>query len=334
MIIAVDAMGGDGGPSVVLHGCSLFLKTHPSRDLRFHFYGDAAQVETMLRQDDALAGVSVVHHSDRIITSDTPPASAIRHGRQSQLAMALQSVVDGKAHAVVSAGNTGAYMALAKTIFQTLNDLDRPALPGWIPTPRGETLLLDVGANIVCSAHRLVQFAMMGEVLVREQFGVANPLIGVLNVGSEDIKGNSLTQEVLQTLRQIEGANIHGFVEGDDITAGTTDVVVTDGFTGNVAIKAMEGTARLMSHFLRESFTRTAWHKLMGLLATPSLKEMKKRSDPRLYNGSVFLGLKHVAVKSHGGADAVGFANALGVASRAFEHNLITKMEERLSLVP
>lgn len=334
MIIAVDAMGGDGGPSVVLPGCSLFLKSQTSpQDLRFQFYGDESQIEKILNTDDVLSSVSSVHHSDRIITSDTAPASAIRHGRQSQLAMALQAVGDGKAHATVSAGNTGAYMALAKTIFQTLNDLDRPALPGWIPTPRGETLLLDVGANIVCSSHRLAQFALMGEVLVQQQYNVERPSIGVLNVGTEEIKGNSLTQEVLQTLRQIENINVYGFVEGDDITAGTTDVVVTDGFTGNVAIKAMEGTARLMSHFMRETFTRTVWRKVVGCLATPALREMRRRSDPRLYNGSVFLGLKHVAVKSHGGTDAVGFANALGVATRAFEHDLIARMEERLKLV-
>lgn len=334
MIIAVDAMGGDGGPNMVLSGCALFQKNHPSNGFHFIFYGDGSEIEAILRSHSTLKSVSSVQHSDRIIKNDTPPASAIRHGRQSQLAMALQAVVDGQAHATVSAGNTGAYMALAKTILQTLNDLDRPALPGWIPTPRGKTLLLDVGANIVCSAHRLAQFAMMGEVLVHEQCGVETPSIGVLNVGSEDIKGNALTQEVLQILRQIDGANIHGFVEGDDITAGTTDVVVTDGFTGNVAIKAMEGTARLMSHFMRQSFTSTPWRKLVGYLATPSLREMRKHSDPRLYNGSVFLGLKHVAVKSHGGTDAVGFANALGVATKAFEHNLISKMEERLSLIP
>lgn len=335
MIIAVDAMGGDGGPSMVLPGCSLFLASNPaSHDLRFQFYGDAAEIEALLKQDPALEAVSTIHHSDRIITSETAPASAIRHGRQSQLAMALQAVVEGNAHATVSAGNTGAYMALAKTIFGTLNDLDRPALPGWIPTPRGETLLLDVGANIVCSAHRLTQFALMGEILVQQQYNVPHPSIGVLNVGSEDIKGNSLTQEVLQNLRQIEGVNVHGFVEGDDITAGTTDVVVTDGFTGNVAIKAMEGTARLMSHFMRQSFTRTMWRKVLGRLSTPALREMRKRSDPRLYNGSVFLGLKHVAVKSHGGTDAVGFSSALRVATRAFEHDLIARMEERLRLAP
>lgn len=335
MIIAVDAMGGDGGPSVVLSGCSLFLYSHASmKDLRFQFYGDAPAIDAVLKDYPKLAKVSTVHHSDRIITSETAPASAIRHGRQSQLAMALQAVVDGSAHATVSAGNTGAYMALAKTIFQTLNDLDRPALPGWIPTPKGETLLLDVGANVVCSAKRIAQFALMGEVLVQQQFGVEKPSIGVLNVGSEDIKGHTLVQEVLQILRDIPDANVHGFVEGNDITAGKTHVVVTDGFTGNVAIKAMEGTAQLLTHFLKSSFTSSLWRKLVGCLAMPALKEMRRRSDPRLYNGAVFLGLKHVAVKSHGGTDAVGFANALGVAVRALEHDLVAHMEERLKLVP
>lgn len=333
MIIAVDAMGGDGGAHVVLSGCSLFLSSHKSQDLRFQFYGHAPEIENLLKEYRDLASVSTVRHSDRIITSETAPASAIRHGRQSQLAMALQAVVDGHAHATVSAGNTGAYMALAKTIFRTLGDLDRPALPAWIPTPRGESLLLDVGANIVCTAKRVAQFALMGEMLVQQQLGIAKPSIGVLNVGSEDMKGSALVQEVLQILRGIPDANIYGFVEGNDITAGTTDVVVTDGFTGNVAIKAMEGTAHLLTHLLKASFTRSLWRKVVGYLAMPALKDMRRRSDPRLYNGAVFLGLRHVAVKSHGGTDAVGFANALGVAVGAQEHDLVGHMEERLKFV-
>lgn len=338
MIIAVDAMGGDAGPEMVLSGASLFADRNKNnqeyKNLQFHFYGDAPKIQSLLQGHPSINQISSVFHSDRIITSDTAPASAVRYGRQSQLAMALQSVVEGKANAVLSAGNTGAYMALAKVIFQPLEDLDRPALPAWIPTPKGQSLLLDVGANVTCTARRLAQFAVMGKVLVESQKGVRNPSIGILNIGSEDIKGSSVVQETLQILREIPGLNVHGFVEGHDITRGTTDVVVTDGFTGNVAIKAMEGTALLLKYFMKDAFTKGLPRKILGLFAKPAFKDIQQNSDPRLYNGATFLGLKHVAVKSHGGTDAIGFANAIGATAQALEHHLIENMTESLKTVP
>ena len=241
--------------------------------------------------------------------------AAIRTLPKSSMRLAIEAVAKGEAAAVVSAGNTGAYMALSKVLLKTFEGIDRPALATTIPTVKDPALVMDFGANVECTPNNLVQFAIMGHVFGTRLLKKEKPSIGLLNVGSEDVKGHTTIQDAADLLRNLKHINFYGFVEGDDITAGTTDIVVTDGFTGNVALKTMEGTALLIKHMLEDSLAASWRGKLGYLLARPSFLQLKKRMDPRHYNGALFLGLKGIAVKSHGGMDEVGFANAIRVAA-------------------
>ena len=246
--------------------------------------------------------------------------------------LAIDAVADGQAHAVVSAGNTGALMAMAKLSLRTLPGIDRPAIAAFFPTARGESVMLDLGANVECSAENLLQFAVMGDVFARTVLGVAHPTIGILNIGAEDLKGREELRVAASMIRATHLANcFHGFVEGDDIAAGTVDVIVADGFTGNVALKTAEGTARLLGHYLRESFKHSFWGKLGYLFARPAISRFRGRTDPRRYNGAMFLGLNGIAVKSHGGTDALGFANAIGVAVDMTMHGFLDKIRGNLA---
>ncbi|MGH7030972.1 MAG: phosphate acyltransferase, partial [Stellaceae bacterium] len=227
----------------------------------------------------------------------------------------IDAVAEGKADCVVSAGNTGALMAMAKFVLKTLPGIDRPAIASFFPTRRGESVMLDLGANVDCDAENLVQFALLGDAFARTVLGLVEPTVGLLNVGSEDLKGNDAVRAASLRLRDaLSPIHFHGFIEGDDIPAWTVDVVVTDGFTGNIAVKTAEGTAKLFSEFLAGAFRHSAMTRLGYLLARPALRTLRMRIDPRRYNGAVFLGLGGIAVKSHGSADALGFANAIGVA--------------------
>jgi glycerol-3-phosphate acyltransferase PlsX len=232
------------------------------------------------------------------------------------MGLAIQAVKDGKASAAVSAGNTGALMALAKFVLKTLPGIERPAIGSLMPTRRRETVFLDLGANAECDAENLVQFAVMGEVFAREVLGIAKPTVGLLNIGTEEVKGNETIRQAAAALRESNlPIEFRGFIEGTDLTSGKVDVVVTDGFTGNVALKVAEGSVGLYTHFLREAFKSSLIAKLGYVLAKPALELLRQRLDPRRYNGAMFLGLNGVVVKSHGGTDALGFANALGVAA-------------------
>jgi glycerol-3-phosphate acyltransferase PlsX len=243
--------------------------------------------------------------------------------------LACDAVRQGLAAGVVSAGNTGALMAIAKFVLKTLPGIDRPAIASFFPTMRGESVMLDLGANVQCDTENLVQFAVMGNVFARTVLGNLHPTIGLLNVGSEDLKGHETIREASNILRNTSlPGDFHGFVEGDDIAKGTVDVIVTDGFTGNIALKTIEGTAKLYSEFLRQTFRSSLLAKLGYLLARPALRGLRVRTDPRRYNGAIFLGLNGIAVKSHGGADALGFANAIGVAVDMIVHGAIEKMKE------
>ncbi len=245
--------------------------------------------------------------------------------------LALDAVRDDVAQAAVSAGNTGALMAMAKYVFKTLPGIDRPAIASFLPTRRSEIVMLDLGANIVCDVNNLVQFAVMGEVFARTMLGIERPTIGLLNVGAEELKGNEAVRAASTVLRASElPITFYGFVEGDDIPNGTVDVVVTDGFSGNVALKTAEGTVALYTDFLRESF-KSSWLARMGyLLAKPALTKLRTRLDPRRYNGAIFLGLNGITVKSHGGTDAVGFANAIGVAVDMIANGFSAKIRDEL----
>jgi glycerol-3-phosphate acyltransferase PlsX len=325
-------MGGDKAPGVVVDGAALALERHP--DLRFLIFGDEARVAPLLATRPKLSAAVELRHTADSIASDAKPSTALRGGRNSSMRLAIDAVRAGEADGVVSAGNTGALMALAKFVLRTLGSIDRPAIASFFPTQRGESVMLDLGANVECGADNLVQFAVMGEAFARTVLGVRQPTIGVLNVGSEEMKGHDEVRAAAATLRAGRLApQFHGFIEGNDITEGTTDVVVTDGFTGNVALKTAEGTARLYSSFLRGAFASSLAAKLGYLLARHALAKLRERTDPRRYNGAMFLGLNGVVVKSHGGTDAVGFANAIGVAADMIANAINARISQELALL-
>jgi phosphate acyltransferase len=312
-IIALDAMGGDRAPDMVLKGASIALQRFPQ--VEFLLYGAEDRIRPVLAKLPRLAKRATVRHTDEVVTGDAKPSVALRTGRRSSMRLAIDAVADGEAHCVVSAGNTGALMAMAKFALKMLPGIDRPAMASLLPTQRGESVMLDLGANVECDADNLVQFALMGDVFARTVLGLQQPTVGLLNVGAEDLKGNDAVRGAAARLRGAGSPiRFHGFIEGDDIATGTVDVVVTDGFTGNVAIKTAEGTARLYAGFLRSAFKHSLTARLGYALAASALKKLRDRMDPRRYNGAVFLGPQGICVKSHGSADALGFANAIGVA--------------------
>jgi glycerol-3-phosphate acyltransferase PlsX len=313
IIIALDVMGGDQAPRMVLKGADKALKRYPQA--QFLLYGDEAKITPLLAKMPRLTHCSTIHHTDELVTNEAKPSVALRSGRRSSMRLAIDAVADGKADCVVSAGNTGALMAMAKFALKMLPGIDRPAIASFFPTMRGECVMLDLGANVECDADNLVQFALMGDAFARTVLGLVHPMVGLLNVGSEDLKGNDAVRAAAAKLRSGGmPVKFHGFIEGNDVAAGTVDVVVTDGFTGNIALKMAEGTARMFGEFLRAAFKHSILARIGYLFAMDALKKMRERMDPRRYNGAMLLGLNGIVVKSHGGADALGFANAIGVA--------------------
>ena len=316
--ISIDAMGGDHGPPVVAAGVALALERLSVRPVTFLLHGDEARLQAELARHPAAAAASRVLHTDLVIAGDEKPGTALRRGKGSSLWNAIEAIRAGEAQAAVSAGNTGALMAVSKLILRTAPGIDRPAIVASWPTLRGVSAVLDVGANISCDAAQLVEFAIMGEAFHSAVHGRADrrPSVGLLNVGSEDVKGHEEVREAHRLLREAGlPLDYHGFVEGDDIAKGTVDVVVTDGFTGNIALKTAEGMARFFSTTLRDTLTSTPMAKAGALMAYGALSKMRARFDPSSVNGGPLLGLNGVVVKSHGGADAKGFANAIKVAA-------------------
>ena len=332
IILALDAMGGDEAPDMVLKGANIARLRYP--DLRFVLFGNESVIHPVLTRFKKLATVCTIEHTDETIKSDEKLSVVLRKRRKSSMSLAVDAVGRGDAHGVVSAGNTGALMAFAKIVLRTLPGIDRPAMGSIFPTQRGESVMLDLGANIDCSSANLVQFAIMGEVFARNVLGVNEPTVGMLNIGSEEGKGNETIRNAAAALRQ-SGLPIqfYGFVEGDDIAAGTVDVVVTDGFAGNIALKTAEGTARLYGGYIRNAFKRSLMSRAGYLLARPALKMLRERLDPRTYNGAMFLGVNGVAVKSHGGTDHKGFANALSVAADMVSQGINPKIIAELSRI-
>jgi glycerol-3-phosphate acyltransferase PlsX len=311
--IALDAMGGDDAPQVVVAGANIARRRHP--DVRFLLYGDEKEIAALVTKQRGLDEFVEIRHASEKVEPDDKPSQIVRSGQETSMWKAITSVKDGESDGIVSAGNTGALLAMAMLVLRRLDGIDRPAIASFFPTQRGETVMLDLGANIQCDARNLVEFAIMGEVFARTILGINDPTIGLLNVGEEETKGNDALKLAATLLRDLElPGEFVGFVEGDDIPSGAVDVVVTDGFTGNVALKTAEGTARLINAFVRETFRNSFWAKIGYLFAKPSFDKLRSRSDPRRYNGAMFLGLNGVCVKSHGGTDAIGFATAIGVA--------------------
>jgi phosphate acyltransferase len=328
--IALDAMGGDRAPDMVLSGAEMALERYP--ELRFLLFGAEDKIGPKMAKLPRLGSAASLHHTAEVILADAKPSVALRTGRQSSMRLALDAVADGRADGVVSAGNTGALMAMAKFVLKTLPGIDRPAIASFFPTRRGESVMLDLGANIECDDDNLVQFALLGDVFARTVLGLVEPTVGLLNVGSEDQKGNDAVRAASLRLRgESSPIRFYGFIEGDDIPAGTVDVVVTDGFTGNIAVKTAEGTAKLFGEFLAGAFRHSVMARIGYLFARTALRKLRLRLDPRRYNGAVFLGLDGIAVKSHGSADAFGFANAIGVVVDMKLNGFLDRIREDLA---
>lgn len=324
--LSIDAMGADKSPGVVIQGLEIAAQRYPF--VQFLLYGDKEVVEPLLLANKTLTERVKFVSCSEIVTPETKPSAAVRGLPNSSMRQSIKAVAEGQAQGVISAGNTGAYMALAKVLLKTMPGIDRPALASLAPTLRGETVLLDLGANVECSSKNLQQFAIMGEIFARHVLNLPKPTVGLINVGSEEIKGNSIVKEAFDLIRASSiKDNFCGFIEGDDITRGTVDVVVMDGFTGNVVLKAGEGVMHLALHYFKEAF-KSSWTARLGyLFARPMLNKLSMRLDYRRYNGGIWLGLNGVAIKSHGGTDALGFSHAIDLAvdmvtSRVNDHLL------------
>lgn len=327
-IIAIDAMGGDFGPEVTVAAAANILKRR--NDVKLVLVGLEEQIRQQMTQHRLQDSdrLSVVHASE-IVAMDESPSQALRKKKDSSMRVAINLVSEGTASAAVSAGNTGALMATAKFVLKTLPGIDRPAIMTALPNTQGHTHMLDLGANVDSSADHLFQFAVMGAVTAAAVDNVDNPRVGLLNVGSEATKGNAQVKAA-ESLLQHSGLNYIGFVEGDDIFNGSVDVVVCDGFVGNISLKSTEGAAKMISHFMRESFNRNVFTKLIALLALPVLKSFKKRVDHRRYNGASLLGLNDIVIKSHGGADTFAFGKAIEVAILEVEKSVPQRIDSHL----
>jgi glycerol-3-phosphate acyltransferase PlsX len=329
--IALDVMGGDNAPGAVLHGANLYIASCP--DVRFLLFGNEKKITPILNGFPRLSAVSEVFHTDNFISSDEKPSVALRRGRDSSMRLAIDAVKEERADAVVSAGNTGALMAMSKLVLRPIAGIDRPAIASIFPTRKGRCVLLDLGANVDCNSENLVQFALMGDAFAKVLLNIASPSIGLLNVGSEDNKGSEIVKSAAEELRDGSySINFYGYVEGDDIAEGTVDIVVTDGFTGNVALKSAEGTAKLCVDTVKKSLRSSILAMIGGMLIKSAMKNAFKILDPRMHNGAMFLGLNGISVKSHGGTDSIGFANAIGVAYELAANNINKKIKDELSL--
>jgi glycerol-3-phosphate acyltransferase PlsX len=330
--IALDAMGGDHGPSVIVPAALRALSDYPQ--LRLILVGDQQALGEELARHKAQPGERLVlHHATQRVGMDEAPSSALRNKKDSSMRVAINLVKEGVAQACVSAGNTGALMATARFVLKTLPGIDRPAIATALPTIRGHSHVLDLGANVDSSAEHLYQFAVMGSVLASLVDGIERPTIGLLNIGQEEIKGNEQVKEAAKLLVGGGDLNYVGFVEGDDIYKGTVDVVVCDGFVGNVALKTSEGVAKMISHYMRQEFKRNLLTKLAGLIAMPVLRAFRAKIDPRTYNGASLLGLRGIVIKSHGGADQVAFGQAIREAMVEVRKNIPEKITERLGVM-
>jgi len=333
LVVSVDAMGGDEAPDVVISGIEHFLKTiGKGRRARFLLHGNQTQLDVLLKKAPLTRERSEVCHTESSISMDEKPSQAMRKGKGSSMWNAILAVKEGRANIVLSAGNTGALMAMSIIILKRMSGIQRPALIATWPRVNGNCVVLDVGANVEASASQLSEFAVLGDAFYRALFNVKSPTIGLLNVGSEEQKGNASVKAAHERLsKSAIGLNYVGFVEGNDISLGTTDVIVTDGFTGNITIKAAEGTAKLIDKILKDAMYGGLWSKLTTALNAFALLKAKKRMDPRNVNGGVLLGVNGAVIKSHGGTDKVGYANALNIAIGLAESKFLEEIEKEVA---
>jgi len=329
--VAIDAMGGDHGPHVTVPAALAYLNR--DAEVNIVLVGLSGVIEAELQSLKASVSPRLrIHHASEVVTMDDPPALSLRNKKDSSMRVAINLVKTGEANACVSAGNTGALMAISRFVLKMLPGIERPAIAGMMPTLNGHTHVLDLGANVDCTANHLLQFAVMGAMLVSAVEHKESPSVGLLNIGEEDIKGNEVVKQTAELLRQSH-LNFHGNVEGNDIYKGTTDVVVCDGFVGNVALKASEGLVQMLATFLRQEFKRNILTQLAGLIAYPVLSAFKKRLDHRRYNGASLLGLRGVVVKSHGSADSFAFQFAIERAVEEVRNGVLRRINEQMALL-
>ena len=329
LTISLDAMGGDFGPAVVSKAAAGYLEQH--QDVSLILIGDQDVINDELNKLNIQPYERLkVRHASQQVEMDEPPSQALRNKKDSSMRVAINLVKQGEADAAVSAGNTGALMATGRYVLKTLPGIDRPAITSLMPSMQGKTYMLDLGANVGCSSQHLLQFAVMGAVLASAVDNIERPKVGLLNIGEEEIKGNEQVKEAHEVLRQSE-LNYIGYVEGDDIYCGDVEVVVCDGFVGNVSLKTSEGVAKIITHYAKQEFTRNFFTKLCGFFALPVLKAFKTRIDPRRYNGASLLGLRGVVIKSHGGADAFSFQHAIDIARIEASQQVPKKIESRIA---
>lgn len=332
MIIAIDVMGGDHGPAVTIAGADLELSRRP--DVRFELFGDEAVALPVLERYPRVKAVSRFHHCTVTVAMDDKPSVALRQGRwKSSMWRTIEAVKHGEAAVAVSAGNTGALMAMSKFCLRTLANIERPAIAAIWPTLRSESIVLDVGATIGADAQQLLDFAVMGGAMARALFQVDCPTVGLLNIGVEDVKGNEEVRTAGQLLREANLPNLaySGFVEGDDIGQGRVDVIVTEGFSGNIALKTAEGTAKQVGSYLRSAMSRTLMARIGYLFARSAFERLREKMDPRKLNGGVFLGMNGIVIKSHGGTDMEGFASALDLGYDMVRNDLLAKIQADLA---
>jgi phosphate acyltransferase len=333
-VIAIDAMGGDAGPALMLAGAAIAAERIPELD--FQFVGDTAVVQPALDAHPILVGRSVIVHAPDVISGNDKPSQAIRRAKTTSMGMTVDLVKQKTVGAAVSAGNTGALMAIAKLSLRTMPGIDRPALAALLPTlGSNDVVMLDLGANTECETRNLVEFAVMGAAYARAAMGLARPRVSLLNIGSEDMKGTDEIRDAAAVLREAQhlAMDFLGFVEGDKLSRGDTDVIVCDGFSGNIALKTIEGTARFVTDLLKRAFTSSIRSKFGFLVSRPATELLRHHLDPNIHNGAVFLGLNGVVVKSHGSASAIGVANAINVAARLVTDNITQRITDDLAQV-
>ena len=337
VIIAIDAMGGDFSPQAVIDGAALALNHeigfNPKANLEFLIFGDIKTVKPLIEKHETLKKFSHFTHSELKILPEDRPSYAVRNYKNTSMGMAVAAVKDHLAHAVVSSGNTGALMAIAKTCLKTLPGIDRPAIVGLFPTIKSKVVMLDIGANAICDSNNLVEFAIMGDAFAKVMLGKTSPKVAILNIGSEDIKGHETVRCAAQELQGKKALNFTGYIEADDIVRGNADVIVTDGFSGNIAIKMAEGTAYLARNLLDQTFKTNLLSRIGYLFTRKPLKQAFQKIDGRHYNGAMFIGLNGVVVKSHGGADSIAFSNAVTCAIKLSRENINNKIINEISIV-
>ena len=329
IVLAIDIMGGDFGPKTTIEGIALASDLYPN--VSYKLFGDSFEADNELKKFSGLKNIEVVHTTEMINSSDEP-VSALRKLKKSSMRLGINEVGQKQCDGFVSAGNTGALMAISKFVLKTIKGINRPAIAGLMPTLKGQTVILDLGANVDCTNENLLQFALMGDVFSKHLLGLKNPKVGLLNIGSEEIKGNSVVKQTYDDLKKLsKKINFFGFIEGNDINKGIVDVVVTDGFSGNIALKTAEGVAELIFTYLKNSYKSSLISRLGYILSKPALNRFKTRIDPRKYNGAVLLGLNGIVVKSHGGTDSFGFSNAIGVAISLIENSYVLEIEKKFN---